>query len=98
MMPSDACVPGCPVQPIMKINLLVNLIERTQRGLGNKAPRIAEGRRKAVSKVIVASPERIQLHQAKTPCEALNTLGHPSSVDLLLLGVFRSPQQILLSR
>ncbi len=86
-MPHEASVPGCPVQAIVKVSLLMDLIKRTERCLRNELPRISERPRKVAGKIIAAPLERVQLQQAQTEREALDALGQPCGVHLLLLGV-----------
>src|SRR3569623_48537 len=69
-----------PVEPIMKVSLLVNLIERPQLRGRDKCGRIDERSREVGREIVIAAAERIQIVKTHAPRQALNTFGQPSSI------------------
>src|SRR5688572_16453123 len=81
----------------MKIRLLVNFVHRTQHCVSNEFSWVGKRRWKMAGEILVALPEWVQLYQAQTPSETLDTLREPSSVDLLLLRVLCPAQELPLA-
>src|SRR3569623_1121934 len=73
-----------PVEPIMKVSLLVNLIERPQLRGRHKCGRIDERSREVRHVIVIEEAERILIVKTHSPRQALNTFGQSSSIHLLL--------------